>query len=134
MRLRLARSTVFSTGVRSAYGMACAVTGLQISAGNQLHEVEAAHVVPLERGGCNDPRNGIALCRTLHWAFDRGLFGVSDDRKVIVPARILSVAGNEPLGKIVGRSLREADRESFRVHRDCLAWHRDNVMGRFDHY
>ena len=46
--------------------------------------LEAAHIWPRSHKGLYLPSNGIALCRDMHWAFDKGMFTIGDDFKVIV--------------------------------------------------
>src|SRR5438067_2316226 len=70
-------------------------TGLRVPSGP--YEIEAAHIVPHALRGCDDARNGLALCRRHHWAFDRGLFGVDASRLIHVPASILREPVNQPL-------------------------------------
>ena len=69
------RDRMFSRTVRQAYGERCSLTGLRLINGGGRAEVEAAHIRPVG-GGHNGPDsiwNGIALSRTAHWMFDRGL-------------------------------------------------------------
>jgi hypothetical protein len=40
---------------------------------------QAAHIVPKNKNGTDDPRNGLTLCRAHHWAFDAGLFTPSNE-------------------------------------------------------
>ena len=49
-------------------------------------EVDAAHIVPRSMFGSDDARNGLALCKRHHWAFDKGMLGIDDDRKIVVPS------------------------------------------------
>ena len=46
--------------------------------------LEAAHIWPRSHKGLYLPSNGIALCRDMHWAFDKGMFTIGDDFKIIV--------------------------------------------------
>ena len=73
---RKVRDPIFRAAVLDAYDSTCAVTGLQIINGGGAAEVEAAHIQPVEANGSDSARNGIALCRTAHWMFDRGLIGL----------------------------------------------------------
>jgi hypothetical protein len=59
----------FKFEVLQRYGAACAVCGLEV-----LDLLEAAHIIPDENDGPDDPRNGLVFCRNHHRAFDRGLF------------------------------------------------------------
>ncbi len=47
-------------------------------------EAQAAHIIGKEVKGTDDPRNGLALSHTAHWAFDRGIFTISDQYEILV--------------------------------------------------
>ncbi|WP_336365266.1 HNH endonuclease [Halalkalicoccus salilacus] len=47
-------------------------------------EVEAAHIYPRSENGRDDVRNGIALCRLHHWAFDTGWLKISAEYEITV--------------------------------------------------
>ncbi len=99
---RIVRDTKFRVDVYEAYDHTCAVTGLRIldAAGNS--EVHAAHICGVARGGPDVVQNGIALSGTMHWLFDRYLFSISDDYRLLydplrIPAPIRDIfvqAGN----------------------------------------
>jgi putative restriction endonuclease len=120
---RVARSSVFPVLVGREYDWRCCVSGIEIQTPYRLHEVEAAHVVPVTEGGADDVRNGLSLSRTLHWAFDRGLFGIAPDRTVHVARRVMSGTANEFLKQFHGRSIDEARTDDLRAHADALDWH-----------
>jgi putative restriction endonuclease len=84
---RKVRDAMFARVVRDAYDSTCAVTGLRIINGGGKAEIEVAHIQPVERNGPDFPRNGIALCRTVHWMFDRGLIGLTSDGRFDVNTR-----------------------------------------------
>lgn len=129
---RIARSVAFRLQVRRAYGFKCAASGYGISTPDDSHEVEAAHVVPLGEGGPDDIRNGIALTRTLHWAFDQGLWGIEPGtRKVTVPKPIRAKPDNAFLSGFDGRVIADADDPAFRIHPDALDWHLANRVARW---
>lgn len=77
------RDRIFSKLVRNTYQNRCAITGLQIINGGGRTEVEAAHVQAVEDRGPDSVRNGIALSRTVHWLFDRGIISMEDDGKIL---------------------------------------------------
>jgi len=60
------------------------VTGLCIRNGGGRPEVDAAHIWSVEDGGPDVVNNGLALSKTVHWLFDRGLIGVRDDYSLVV--------------------------------------------------
>jgi hypothetical protein len=47
-------------------------------------EAKAAHIIGKDVLGTDDPRNGLALSHTAHWAFERGLFTVSNQYELII--------------------------------------------------
>lgn len=67
------RDQAFKDVVLDQYDFKCAVTGVKYHSEN-LTEAQAAHIISKGKKGCDDPRNGIALSRTAHWAFDVGMF------------------------------------------------------------
>jgi hypothetical protein len=73
---RRARRRAFRERVLAAYDRACSLCGVRIQWGG-LIEAEAAHIKPHELRGADDVRNALALCRTHHWSFDRGLWTAS---------------------------------------------------------
>lgn len=81
---RLERSASFSRRVKRAYNNTCAITGIQLSNGAGLFEAEAAHIKPVAEQGPDFVTNGIAMSRTIHWMFDRGLISINDDYTICV--------------------------------------------------
>ena len=47
-------------------------------------EVQAAHIRPVAEDGPDIVQNGLALCGTAHWLFDRHLISVTDDYRLLV--------------------------------------------------
>jgi putative restriction endonuclease len=126
---RIARSQAFSKRVLPIYGFRCVVCGHAHVAGNGSTEAEAAHIVPRGLKGADDARNGLALCRSHHWAFDRGLFGVRADRRVILKPAAAAVAGNAHLLAYAGTLIREPVTAALRPAPTALAWHLENIVG-----
>lgn len=128
----LARSAVFSERVRQSYDFRCAVSGIRVRTPSGLSEVEAAHIVPLRESGTNDYRNGICLAQTLHWAFDHGLFGISEDRTVYIPKLACKLNDGEFLTQFHGNRIAEPEDSSFQVHEDALRWHLENRVKQWE--
>jgi len=129
---RIARSSVFSTQVGNQYEKRCAVSGINLATPTMLHEIEAAHVVPVSERGSDDIRNGFALTQTLHWAFDRGLFGIKPDRTVFIPSKVKSMRENDFLRTFEGRKVASARTGSLSVHPSAFEWHLENKVARWD--
>ena len=132
------RTRGFRQAVIEAYSCRCAVCGLKINSPDSLSwEVEAAHIVPNRWKGRDDIFNGIALCRTHHWAFDVGWFTLLDDYKIQASPQLSHL----PLdfGKIEeyyffqalankGTEIRLPGRYEIRPHQNAIRWHRQNIF------
>lgn len=79
---QVARQEAFREAVREAYDETCAVCGIRRETPDGRPEVEAAHIKPKSEGGPDDIRNGIALCKLHHWAFDNSWLSVTDNYRV----------------------------------------------------
>ena len=120
------RDRVFSSAVRAAYDNTCAVTGLRIINGGGRPEVQAAHIKPVAESGPDSMRNGLALCGTAHWMFDRGLISIADDytlllRDEAIPGHFLRLINED-------RCVRVPDMPSSRPHPNFLRYHREEVF------
>lgn len=83
---QIVREAAFRRTVRDAYDRSCALCGSRRETPSGQPEVEAAHLLPKAQGGPDDIRNGIALCKLHHWAFDSGWFTIGPDYEVSVCA------------------------------------------------
>jgi putative restriction endonuclease len=122
------RDAAFAKNVVMAYGSTCAVTGLRLINGGGRCEVEAAHIRPVgeDHRGPDSVRNGIALSRTVHWMFDRGLLTLTDDYKILIAERLLTADTRrliQPHKKIL-----LPDDPKMRPHPQFLSYHRDNIF------
>lgn len=126
-KTRIIRDTVFRSILLQQYGRRCAISGIALSTPG-TSEVQAAHVVALNQGGADEPRNGFTLTSTLHWAFDNGLFGIGDDRRVIIPDVVLDINENKWLEKFKDKPMAEASDSAFKTAHEAFAWHREHVL------
>jgi putative restriction endonuclease len=121
------RDRVFRAMILGAYDKTCAFTGLRLINGGGRAEVEAAHIRPVEKGGPDSPRNGIALSGTVHWMFDRGLMSLSDEGKILVSRHVNDRRQVENL--LGGNSNAILPKlEALRPHPNFLQWHRENCF------
>lgn len=67
-----------------AYKHTCALTGYRMTTLDMESIVDAAHIHEFSSSRNNDPRNGLALSKNAHWQFDRGLWSITDDYRVLV--------------------------------------------------
>ncbi|WJY18087.1 HNH endonuclease [Alteriqipengyuania flavescens] len=121
------RDKAFRRAVLHAYDGRCAVTGWRLVNGGGRLEAEAAHIRPVEHGGPDSIRNGLALSGTAHWMFDRGLIGVEDDHTIVIHRKVNDRDGVQaiinPTGKLIA-----PERASDRPHPQFLGWHRDHHL------
>lgn len=122
---RVARSYAFTNQVKEIYNYTCCFCNTSLKTTNDLLELDAAHIVPRSKNGVDDARNGIALCKRHHWAFDKGLILISENREIIIPEPILSIPENEVLTELNGREITEANEMHLRAANQAFTWHRE---------
>jgi putative restriction endonuclease len=72
------RSTTFPRAVTWAYDYRCTTCGIG------LDLIEAAHIVPVSDPRTTEhPSNGLAFCPLHHDAYDEGIFGVTEDFRIV---------------------------------------------------
>ena len=119
------RDAKFRQHIRKVYDRRCAFTGLKLINGGGRPEVEAAHIIPVERGGNDSIQNGIALSGTVHWMFDRGLLSLTDDFRIL-SSRQLNTDVSHLL--VPDKIARVPTHSHQRPHPYYLAWHRENIF------
>jgi putative restriction endonuclease len=123
---RTVRDRAFARQVREAYAGTCALTGLRVANGGGWLEMEAAHILPVERMGPDSVRNGLALSRTMHALFDRGFVTLRDDYSIVtstthpLPEKILSLLVHGPA--------RVPESRQLRPHPEFLRYHREHIF------
>ena len=122
------RDVAFRRKVRAAYDYRCAISGLRLRNGGGRPEVQAAHIIPVERQGSDAVHNGLALSGTLHWMFDRGLLSVAEDLTILVSRNKVPLEVVERL-IVPGGKLRLPVEQRNWPHIKNLRWHRENVFG-----
>lgn len=118
------RDRAFRRAVMHAYDGRCAVTGWKLVNGGGRLEAEAAHIRPVEHGGPDSVRNGLALSGTAHWMFDRGLIGFADDLSILVHRKVNDRQGVEAVLN-PQRRLLPPQRPEHHPHPHFLRWHRE---------
>jgi hypothetical protein len=93
------------------YGASCAVTGLDVPT-----LLEAAHVVPVAKGGSDDARNSLLLSPTAHRAFDKNLWAIRPQTLEVVASKELAQL---PRLRFEFEDLRHL---KFPPAKDALAW------------
>lgn len=123
---RLFNPVSFRDFVMTGYEFKCAITGNVIRYGNYMN-LEAAHICPKSHQGLYLPSNGIALSRDMHWAFDKGLFTIDNNLRVVVHPEVDS----EYLRQYDKKQLFIPKNDFFKPDVNNLHYHQKNVYGLF---
>jgi len=122
---RQVRDYFFQRRVRENYEDACAVCGKTRYTKLGHPEVESAHIYPKAKNGDDDLRNGIALCKLHHWAFENGLFSIKDDYSIIIEGRIKHAADYKEVYRYEGKRITLPKDAQFNPHTIYLSAHRN---------
>lgn len=122
----LFNAATFRDFVMTGYGNKCAITGNVIQYESYMN-LEAAHIKPRSHGGLFMPNNGLALCRDMHWAFDKGFFTLNDRLEVQVHPDIHS----DFLNQYNGKSIRIPTDTFFKPDLNNVRYHQESVYGLF---
>jgi hypothetical protein len=122
----LFNSDSFRDFVLLAYQYKCAITGKAIRYKNLLN-LEAAHIQPKAQAGTFLPCNGIALCRDMHWAFDKGFITLDDDLRVVVHKEM----EKSILMEYSNKKIFVPTEQYFQPEKKFLNHHRKNIFGLF---
>ena len=123
------RDAGFRQAIMRLYDYTCAVCELRIVTMDGESASEAAHIIPFRVSQNDDTRNGVSLCKLHHWAFDRGLFSLSENHRVVVSGLMSEDRPTEwKLTELEDTRIQLPDRVQFRPAQEAMAWHRDNVL------
>ena len=123
------RDAGFRQAIMRLYDYTCAVCKLRIVTMDGESATEAAHIIPFRVSQNDDARNGISLCKLHHWAFDKGLFSLSERHTVIVSELMSDKRPTEwKLTELEDKYIQLPDRVQLGPAQEAMAWHRDNVL------
>jgi len=123
------RDSEFRSTVIRAYQHRCAVCGFDIRLADSDLGVEAAHIRWHQSGGPDVVPNGLCLCVLHHRLFDRGAFGVSTGRTILVSEEVHGSTGIEEwLFRFEGKPLNKPQRKDYQPAGEFVAWHLQEVF------
>lgn len=126
-RKRRQRDRQFAIDVLENFRYSCAFCGFHAVLNGQSTGIDAAHVRWHAHRGPDAVENGIALCKLHHWAFDKGILGISDTEHIcIADAFVTQEGGGLPIESLVNRRLAVQPRNKP-INHQFLDWHRSNV-------
>ncbi|WP_018620735.1 HNH endonuclease [Spirosoma luteum] len=121
---RFVRGGLFKKLVPKVYDFTCAISGMKVIAMDGSSLVEACHIVPISISGDDKVTNGIALCPTLHTAFDRGMIAVDERFRVVVsPSLADGTTSPYNLRQFHGEALRLPFGEMHYPKPESFQWH-----------
>ena len=114
----------FSFIVSDAYERRCAITGERT-----FPVLQAAHVIPVSKGGMHRPDNGLLLRSDIHTLFDKGYVTVTPSGEFRVGSRLRTDWHNGRIYYDLYRKLiRLPSDTQLRPARELLEWHNDTVF------
>ncbi|WP_374055826.1 phosphorothioated DNA-binding restriction endonuclease [Rossellomorea sp. FM04394] len=118
------RDPKFREKILRSYGYSCAVCGFNVRLAHALVGVEAAHIKWHQAGGPDTEENGIALCSLHHKLFDRGVFTLTHERKLVVSQDEHGTHGFEEwLLRFNGQRVRDPIQAYYHPDSSFLHWH-----------
>ncbi len=123
-----ARSAAFAKTVKQVYDYRCAACGVRILIDN-VHFVDAAHLIPFSVSYNDHPSNGMALCKNHHWAMDHKLIAPHPDNYWIVSERLDDrINDHQPLMNLNKRTLISPYDKRFMPDKESLEWRIEKMV------
>jgi putative restriction endonuclease len=123
------RDAFFRKAVVHIYGYKCAFCGLKVTVSLNQNIVDGAHIKPFAQFYDSRIDNGISFCKNHHWAFDKGLFAIDNNYKIVVSSYFQEESPNaKPIREFNGSLILLPDSEDNFPRLEALKWHRKNVF------
>ena len=128
------RARAFRHDILDAYEKRCAACGFDLTLGDQLVALDAAHIKWHSCDGPDIVPNGLALCAAHHEAFDRGAFGLSPDmedrgyRIIMSPLATASAEAGRRFLRHQGKKIQVPRSTEHAPKGEFVEWHRRNVF------
>lgn len=123
------RNIAFRRAIIRLYDYTCAACRLRIITLDGETCVEAAHIFPFAKSYDDSIGNGLSLCPLHHWSFDKGLFSIDDNYKMIV-SKNFEETGNEAflIQNLEKQEIHLPKEKPFRPSLTMVRWHRENTF------
>lgn len=126
---KTSRDPQFRKLILRAYEYRCAICNWNLRLGDTLVGLEAAHIKWVQAGGPDIIINGITLCSMHHKLFDRGVFTISNDFKILVSQEANGGEGfKEWLLKYHCQNIQLPQSSIYNPSKDYLSWHKKEVF------
>jgi putative restriction endonuclease len=119
---RQVRDKGFRKAIRRIYKDRCVLCRTKVVTPNDNSLIDGAHIIPWEEKGTDDPRNGLALCKTHHWMFDSYLLTIQPDYQIKLSGW-LKKEGKEIEHTLAwdGKEIFLPEEERFMPHEEALS-------------
>ncbi len=124
------RDPAFRRIVLTSYNETCSVCGVKLITSSGISIIDAAHILPFSQYNNDDIRNGMALCKTHHWLFDKGLISVDDHYRVLVSGAVEEETPESVLTKFNKNDMIMPNESSKYPSQVALDWHRERIFQR----
>jgi putative restriction endonuclease len=123
------RNIAFRRAIIRLYNYTCAACRLRIITLDGETTVEAAHIFPFAKSFDDSIGNGLSLCPLHHWSFDKGLFTIDDNYKIIIGTNF-EESGNEAflLNNLQAKEILLPKEKPFSPSLTMIRWHRQNTF------
>lgn len=123
------RNIAFRRAVIRLYDYTCAACRLRIITLDGENAVEAAHIFPFAKSYDDSIGNGLSLCPLHHWSFDKGLFSIDDNYKMIVSPNF-EESGNEAflIRTLQTKEIYLPKENPFPPSLTMIRWYRQNTF------
>lgn len=124
------RDPNFKYKIRELFDNHCAFCGVKIYLDQEILFLEAAHIRAKQNGGPCSEDNGLLLCPTHHYTFDRGLWSLDADYKIVISDKArLKEKKVSLFKKFEGESIIEyLIDETLLPNESFVTWHREYIL------
>lgn len=127
---RVKRDPLFPKKVMQAYDFRCCFCHLKIFLNHSPFPMEAAHIKWKARGGECIESNGLSLCPTHHYTFDKGVWAVDESMNIILNSKAVFDTRTDRIfldfvGKPINSTIID---KKFLPREENLEWHRKNIF------
>ena len=127
---KVKRNPNFPKLVMAAYDFRCCVCKLKLSLHNKPAPLEAAHIKWKAQGGECSIHNGLALCPTHHYTFDKGIWSIGANYEVLISDKVIIDSKNDTFFKpYIGKSVVETLMEEKHMPSlQNIEWHQKSIF------
>lgn len=126
---RRQRDPDFRERVLRTYEYRCAMCGWDGRMDNITVGLEAAHLQWHAHNGPDNPQNGLSLCVLHHKLLDRGVLGLTNDRRISVSQHFFARGPTaEAITDLAGQQIRSPQVARHHLDPKHIKWHQDEVF------